>query len=220
MAVTLAQLVDEAQTLFDVSGSQAFTQAQWERMVNEGNRALWADVTAANKYFRVTRDSFTIAAQTRALPAGYQETVNVIRNPGTETEDYLNKLGPRNGSRGWTRTYRLQGTSLYIEPIGNAAGTYAHDYIPAVVDLTAIINMDVELEQWRLYPVYYTVLQAIGHDNTDGNAFFRLLYGVPGTPNEPGLRGQVMKWAAGKRSADPDTIEDVRGRRGRFLGTG
>lgn len=212
MAVTLAQLVDRAQVLFDVSGSSAFTQAQWESMVNDGYRALWADVTAANKYFRVTRDSFTITTgQTRALPAAYQETVNVIRDPGTQSEVYLDRLGPRNGSVQFSRSYRLQDALLYIEPVLNAAGTYAHDYIPAPAALTAIVNMDVELEQWQLYPVYYTVLEAIGHDNTDGNAFFRLLYGAP--PTEPGLRGQVMKWAAGKRSADPDGIEDVRARR-------
>lgn len=213
MAVTLAQLVDKAQVLFDVSGSTAFTQAQWEAMVNDGYRALWADVTAANKYWRVTRDSFTIASgQTRALPAGYQETVNVIRDPGTNSEQYLDRLGPRDGSRRFSRTYRLQDAQLYIEPLLNAPGPYAHDYIPAPAALTAIVNMDVELEQWQMYPVYYTVLEAIGHDNTDGNAFFRLLYGAP--PNEPGLRGQVMKWAAGKRSADPDRVEDVR--RGRW----
>lgn len=217
MAATLAQVVDEVQTLFDVSGSTAFQPSEWNRMVNDGYRALWADVVTANPTFRTGVDPFVIATgQTRALPADYSETIWVRRDPGTELQVYLDKFGARDGSRMWSRTYRNQGTNLVIEPLQNAPGNYDHVYVvqPPVLAGAAPgpqVDIDPELDQFRLYPVYYAVLQAIGHDNTDGNAFFRLLYGTP-DGKEPGLRGQVMRWAAGKRSKDPDRIEDVRGR--------
>lgn len=219
MATTLAQLVDEIQTLFDVSGSTAFQASEWNRIANDGYRALWADVVGANPNFRVNTATFTITTgQSQALPADYAETVYVRRDPGLETQVYLDAFGARDGSRAWDNTYRISNASLIIEPLARAPGNFAHDYIPQPPTLAGPapgpqVDMDPELDQWRLYVVYYGVLQAIGHDNTDGNAFFRLLYGTP-DGNEPGLRKQVMRWAAGKRTKDPGRIEDVRGRRG------
>lgn len=179
-------------------------------MLNNGYRALWAEVVSVNKDFRVNSQSFTLTtANTQALPADYQETRYVVLNPGTDQQVYLGRFAAKSGGQMFTRTFRLQGTNLVIEPLHRAAGPYAHLYVPQPPTLTGAVDFDPELDQWRMYAIYHAVIQALSRDELNTSGFDRLLYGIPGTANK-GMQGQVKQWAASQRSADPIQIENVR----------
>lgn len=214
MATTLATLRQRFQTLYDVSGSAVLTATdggEVDQLINDGYRALWAEVTAVNKDFRVSVQNFTIATgQTQALPADFREVRSVRRDPGTTQQVYLNKYGPRSAQQTDERTYRLSGSNLYIEPLLRAPGNYALDYIPALVVLaTGASTLDAELEPFTDFIVYHAVIAALGREESDVSAFLVLMNGTP-DGKDPGARGRVQRWASDQRSADPATVEDVR----------
>ena len=198
--------------LFDVNGSTVLTSAEWNKLINDGYRALWAEVTEVHKYFRVNTDTFTITTgQTRALPADYQETVNVRRDPNTDFMTYLSAFGPRSGSQMYTRTFRVSNTNLYIEPINRASGNYDHTYViqPPVLAVDGD-TLDAELDQFRSYIEYHATIAAMAREEGDPSSFMTMLYGSPDA-NIPGMRKQVKQWASTKRiGTDPDQIENVR----------
>lgn len=210
MAVTLATLVDEAQTLYDISGSTVLTTAQWGVLANRGYRRLWGAIVGVHKNFRTTPQNFTLAAgvQTQALPAGYRETRKVIRDPGTPQMKQLTVFGDRIAATSWERSYRVEGSNLVIEPIQNAAGSYQHVYIPTAPTLTALVNVDDELDQFYEAIVDYMVIVAQGREETDPGAFAATM--------ELTFK-DVKRWAADQRNAEPDPVDDVRGTR-RALG--
>lgn len=204
--ITLAQLRDRVQVLYDISGSAVLSDAQWNTLVNDGIRALWADVTRINKDFRVnTVPAFTLTSvQSVALAADFREMRAVRFNPGTQNQDYLQKQSMRNGSQDYLRSYRLQGSSLYIEPLQNCAGTYDYVYIPLPPTLTLDADVfDVELEQFQDYVVYHAVIAALSREESDITQPAQLFASA---------QSAVIGWASDQRSADPDTIEDVRKR--------
>lgn len=206
MAITLAQLRARVQTLYDVEGSTVLTDPQWNTLVNDGIRALWADVTAINKDFRVTAGApFTIASgQTNPLPADFREVRGVAINYGTSSVQWLTRSGLRSGAYGGERTYRVQGANLVIEPFARAPGTYTLLYVPAA---PVLVNdgdvFDAELEQFQDYPVLHAVVEALGREESDITQFAAMLGAV---------KSRVTRWAADARSADPGEVEDVRGR--------
>lgn len=207
MAITLAQLRARVQVLYDVTGSAILSDAQWNELVNDGIRAMWSDVTRINKDFRLTTVSFVLtSSQAQALAADFREIRAVRWYPGGTGSKpvYLNRETMRNGSQLWERTYRLQGTSLYIEPLGNVAGTYDYVYIAAAPTLAADgTNLDAELEQFQDYIVYSAVVAALSREESSieqPNALFQL------------AKAALIGWASDQRSADPDTVDDVRRR--------
>jgi hypothetical protein len=206
VAITLAQLRDRVQVLYDISGSAVLSVAQWNTLVNDGIRAMWAIVTRINKDFRVTTVApFSLTSvPSVALAADFREMRAVRVDPGTQNQVYLQKLSMRNGSQQFARSWRLQGTSLYIEPIQNCAGTYDYVYIPLPPVLVADGDVfDVELEQFQDFVVYHAVVQALAREESDITQAAQVL----GTA-EAALTG----WASDQRAAEPDQIEDVRKR--------
>lgn len=116
-----------------MTGSKFLFDPEWIDLVNDAIRALWGDVTAVNKDFRVSVLPFSITATATnlvALPPDFREVRFVRRNPGTASEIYLNKLGARAGSQQAEVSYRLEGGSLYIEPRTNSIAPYDLRYVP------------------------------------------------------------------------------------------
>lgn len=131
MTVTLAQLRGRAQVLADMVGSKVLMDPEFDDLVRDGIRAFWADVTSVNKDFRVNVQAFTLSTgQTIVLAADFREVRLVRKDPGTEQQQILNKLGARAGSLDCERSYRLQDRTLYIEPLVRAPGTYDLLYVP------------------------------------------------------------------------------------------
>lgn len=206
MAITLAQLRDRAQTLYDISGSAVLSVAQWNTLINDGIRAMWAIVTRINKDFRVNSVApFALTSVPNVtLAVDFREMRAVRVDPGTINQVYLQKLSMRNGSQQFARSYRLQGNQLYIEPLQNCAGTYDYVYIPqAPVLVNDTDLLDTELEQFQDYPVYHAVVQALAREESDITQSAQILGAA-----EAALTG----WASDQRAADPDQIEDVRRR--------
>jgi hypothetical protein len=209
MAITLAQLRARVQILYDITGSAILSDPEWNQLVNDGIRAMWADVTRINKDFRVTTVGFVLTTvQFTALAADFREIRAVRLNPGTQSQIYLQKQSMRNGSQTFTRSYRLQGTSLYIEPLQNIAGTYDYVYIPQAPVLAADGDLfDAELEQFQDYVVYHAVIASLSREESDIGQSAQLMAAA---------QSALVGWASDQRSADPDTVEDVR-RRPTFL---
>ena len=203
MAATLAQLRARAQVIYDVSGSLVLSSSEWNDLVNDAYRALWADVVSVNNDFRNNVLPFTITSgQTQALPADFQDVRYVRRDPGLDTQMYLPKYPPKTGAGAFNRSYRLSGSNLLIEPIQRAAGSYDLTYVPQPPVLTADGDtLDLELDQFRDYLVYHAAIAAFAREESDISQLAQLLGAV---------QGRVRRWAAGQRSADPDMVEDVR----------
>lgn len=210
----LSELRQRFQTLYDVNGSAVLSVGnggEIDQLINDGYRALWAEVTAVNKDFRVNVDSFTIATgQVHALPADFSEVRTVRRDPGTAQQVYLTRYGPKSAANMYDRAYRLADTNLYIEPLVRAPGSYALDYIPQCPFLDASDTMvDAELARFQDFIVYHAVIAALGREESDPSTFFVLMNGTP-DGKDPGARGRVRRWASDQRSADPSMVEDVR----------
>lgn len=215
MASTLAQLRTRLDVLWDVSGSGVLTSPEKNQLINDGYRALWAEVTAVNKTFRVSVLSFTLAAgtQTRALPSTFREVLTVRRDPGLDTQRFLNRYGKRQAAAMYEHSYRIEGTNLVIEPLSRCEGNYALDYVPNVTALAADLDeIDAELDQFQDFIVWFAVVEALAREESDISAFLILLNGTP-DGREPGARGRVRRWASDQRSADPDVVEDVKASR-------
>lgn len=204
MSLTLAQMRARVQVIYDVAGSAVLTSPEWDQLLNDGIRALWSRVTRINKDFRLTTFAFTLTtSQSVAFPADFREVRAVRLNPGTNSQVYLKKQSMRNGSIQYERSYRPNGVNLTIEPLQNCTGNYDLVYIPAAPVLAADGDLfDVELEQFQDYPIYHAVVAALQREESDASQAAQLL----------SLADEfVTGWASDQRSADPDTIDDVRG---------
>lgn len=205
MALTLATLRNRLQWAYDVAGSAVLSDDEWNQIANDAYRALWARVVGICKDWRVSSDGpFTLTTgQTRALPATYRETFAVLADPGQPQQRALPKLGYRLSMEGWQKSYRLQGSLLYIEPVGRASGTYTHLYIPDVVPLADDADLvDSELEKFEAWLVYYGADFALTREESE-----RLYAGEFALAD-----ADVVRWASNQRSAEPDVVDDVRRR--------
>jgi hypothetical protein len=214
LSVTLATLRQRFQTLYDVQGSAVLTATdggEVDQLLNDGYRALWAEVTAVNKDFRVTLLPFTLTTvQTLSLPSDFREVRYVRRDPGTAQQVFLTRYNARAAQGADQRTYRLQGSLLYIEPLLRAAGSYSLDYGPQCPVLAVGADtLDAELEQFQDFIVYEAVIAALAREESDISQFAAKLNGAGGS--DRGIRGRVHRWASDQRSADPSLVEDVRG---------
>lgn len=133
MAATLAQLRGRARVLADMVNTQFLTDSEFNDLVNDGIDALWADVTSVNKDFRVRTMTFSITSTATpfvALPGDFREVRYVRRDPLTTNQKILNKLTMRSGSMQAEQSYRLQDSSLWIEPFLNSVAAYDMLYVP------------------------------------------------------------------------------------------
>ena len=156
MTATIAQLRSRFDTLFDVSNTSVLLANEKDQLLSDGYRALWAEVVAVCKTFRITTLTFTLSGttQTKALPPDFREVVYVRSDPGLDTQRYLNKYGPRTANLSDERSYRMASTNLVIEPPQRAAGNYALDYIPQCLPLGPV-GFTVKLAIFSL-PAYTT----------------------------------------------------------------
>jgi hypothetical protein len=211
MAITLAQLRARAEALADEPASSTttfVTLAQFNEFVNDGIRALYNDVIAVQPEFRVTLTPFSITSTSTnytSLPADFHSVRFVQVYPGTANEDYLPRFSLREGQLQWRRSYRVEGSRLYIEPRENAVADYRLGYCPSAPVLTtesgAGGTLDVELEQFQDVIVLHAAIMA-RTKNEDDFADLAAQLGV--------AKARAAKWATGQRSADPSTVEDVR----------
>ena len=209
MATSLATLRGRVQVKADVASSLTFTNAQVNDVINEAYRAMWSDVIDKNPAFRVTASAFTLTnGQTTNLPSDFRSVFTVQLNPGSTTAmRYLTVQGPKTGSQTFEKTYRLQGSQLWIEPLQNCAGSYQLNYNPACPVLTADGDtLDAELDAFADYVVLYAADQIASYEGSDIQASLHVAF--------LSWKARLQRWAANTRQAEPDKIEDVRRRTG------
>ncbi len=203
MAITLAQLRARAQVISDC---YRFTSAEWNELVNDGIRALYADVVAANPDFRVSGTNFSItttATPSASLPADFRSERAVVRDFGLQTKVYLPRFTMRDGQVAYERSYRLEGTTLVIEPPDRSVGNYRLLYIPTAPVLASDgAFLDTELEQFQDVVILHASMLAMTSEETDISQVAVQL----GKAME-----RVRPWASSLRSTDRATIEDKRG---------
>lgn len=203
MAATLNDIRQRFQTLYDVQGSAILDPNEQAQIIGDGYRALWSEVVAVNKSFRVTVETFTLTTlQYHDLPADFMEVYLVRKDPGTDSQLILPMWPPRIAQRSHERSYRLQGQRLYIEPRQLAPGNYDLLYVPqcpAFGDPDS--ELDVELDQFQQYIVWYAVIQALAREESPTEQFAAMLAGE---------RERVRRWASDQRSAEPDVPDDVK----------
>lgn len=210
MAITLAQLRARSEAISDQPASSTttfVTTAQFNEFVNDGIRGLYDEIVKVHPDFRVTAETpFTITsvtANSHALPSDFRAVRAVISDPGTSLRDPLPRYALRAGMIDLQRrSYRLQGSLLYIEPADNSPGTYQLLYTPTPPILAADgSTLDVELEQFQDIIVLHAAIMALTKNEWDISAVAAQL----------GVAMQRAKdWAGNQRSADPDGVEDVR----------
>lgn len=212
MAITLSQLRARAEALSDQPASTTttfVTAVQFNTFVNDGIRALYDEVVKVHPDFRVTpQTAFTItntANNFNALPADFRSVRAVIADPTTTARDPLPKYSLRTGMLEWNRrSYRLQGSNVYIEPRDNSAGTYQLLYVPTAPVLALDADaLDTELEQHQdVIVLHAAMMAATKNEWTD-------MFTTLGAQFAQAM-DRAKDWANSQRSADPDTVEDVR----------
>jgi hypothetical protein len=145
----------------DLQDSQRVLQAEWIALAGEAIDSTWNVLAAARPDFQVASEDFSVqsgASASFAVPYRFHSIIDVVFGPDT-SQEY--SLGPYNwhnrrspggwiwpmfggapGGPGATRA-RLMGTSVYVEPSLQAAGTYRLWYCPkahtaAIVRLASV----------------------------------------------------------------------------------
>lgn len=209
MPTALSVLRGRVYTKADIRYSVTFQSADIDDVINEGYRALWADVLDKNPAFRVTQLPFTLSAvQYVSLPSDFRSVFTVQLNPGSSTAmRYLTAQGPKVASQQYERTYRLEGQRLYIEPLQNFAGSYQLNYNPTCPVLTADADqLDAELDAFADYITLYAAWQLADIEGNDTAEKLGAHYQM--------WQQKAQRWAANARQAEPDRVEDVRRRTG------
>lgn len=192
----------------------SWLETDWDDACDDAISALWRLITSKNRDFRVKSTTISITDVTApfgTLPSDFMDVRTVCRNAGTQSESFLSKVGPKTGSMGFERGHRLEDSSptkLVIEPYESSIGTYLVKYTPQPPLLTADTGtggtLDVELQQFAEYLVAHMAVAALGSDESSTTAQQVKL---------DKAEAAVISWASNQRDADPDQVEDVRGRR-------
>lgn len=136
-----------------------------------------------------------------ALPSDFKDVLLIKKDPGTESERELPRYPVRIAKNSWEVSYRPEDTRIYIEPPARAAGSYEMLYVP---DCPVLVNdtdtLDPELNRFQAFLPYHAANVALAREESE-QAYVR---------QEEQERQRAVKWAAGMRSAEPDTVEDVR----------
>lgn len=136
-----------------------------------------------------------------ALPVDFRDVYLVKADPGTESEVILNRYPPRIAQTNWERSYDVRDKKLYIEPFRRSAGNFEVLYTPNPMELSDDDDeIDFELDRFKAYLVYHMANVALTRE--EGARLYDAEFVLE--------RERVIRWAKNQRSAEPDTVEDVR----------
>lgn len=209
MAVSQANLVTAAKTLANQQVGGPWATQEWNDAVDRAMEALWHCIVTKQPTFRVTVATLTIAAigtPSVALPADFLSMLRVVKDAGTPMRRQIHRYADEFAGGPFERTFRIEGSTFYIDPMEQSVGSYQIRYTPKITVPT--VNMDAELEQFREFVELHTAINALDAEESPSDVLQVRLYG----PN--GVKADVVSWAAKQRSAEPSRIRDVRPRRG------
>lgn len=205
MATTLAQLVTGSRTAANAQVDGAWSTTEWEDAVNRAVEAFWVDCLAVNQTLRVSSSTLTItttATPSASLPATFMSALRVIKDVGTPQQIEIFRAGSE--SQDGERTFRIEGSTLYIDPFERAIGVYQLSYNPLPTPLSAVVDLDAELSQHREYFQLHAAIQYLSSEQSSISDL---------APQFAICKGRAETWAARQRSSQPSKIRDVRPRR-------
>lgn len=208
MAVPLESLVTGARTAANMQVGGPWGPDEWDAAINRAVEAFYVDCTAINNTFKVTTTTLTIATATpsASLPADFANALKVTKDAGSSTRQPIPRSGDERLESG-ERTYRIEGNSLWIDPIERAVGIYELRYNPLPTALTASVGLDAELAQHREYFQLHAAIQAL---TSEQSSIADL------APQFAICKARAEAWAGRQRSSDPARPRDVRPR-GRWM---
>lgn len=204
MATTLAALVTNARTEANAQVDGAWSTTEWENAINNAVRAFWVDALAKNMTLRVSTATLSItttATPYAALPADFMSALRVFKDAGTSRQREVFRSGSE--SQCGERTFRIEGSSLYIDPFELSVGTYQLRYNPLPTDLTALIDLDAELSQHREYFALHAAMAYLTSEQSSTSDL---------APRFRACQARAEEWAMRQRSSQPTKIRDVRPR--------
>ena len=209
MGVPLAQLVIGARTAASMQTGGPWEPSEWDAAVNNALRAFYVDAAAVNQRWKVTRTTLAITSTLTpyvALPTDFMNAVEVFEYPGTASRRRLRGSSDESAHH-WERTFRIEGTNLWIDPLEQSVGSYELGYNPLPVLLTSAQDLDGELVQHREYFELHAAIAALTSEQS------------PTTDIAPRFQVcdlRAKEWAARLRTSEPTRPRDVRPRGPRF----
>ncbi len=205
MGVPLAQLVIGARTAASMQQGGPWESSEWDAAVNNAVRAFYVDCTAVNQRWKVTRTTLTITSTTTPyapLPADFMNVVEVFESPGTQSRRRLRASSDESAFH-WERTFRVEGSNLWIDPLEQAVASYELAYNPLPVLLTSTQDLDGELVQHREYFELHAAIAALTSEQSSTSDI---------APRFQACDLRAKEWAARLRSSEPTRPRDVRPR--------
>lgn len=205
--IPLESLVSEARTAANMQVGGPWEPDEWDAAINKAVTAFYVDCAAVNNAWRVTPLPFSVTAQATpytTLPADFANVFKVTKDPYSSNRTPVYRSGDE---RPCERTYRVEGTKLWLDPLELAVGDYELRYNPLPVILTPVVNLDVELAPHREYFELHAAIKALVSEESSPTALMALF---------KVCQQRAQTWAQGQRSSDPARPRDVRPRRGLF----
>jgi hypothetical protein len=204
--VPLESLVTGARTAANMQVGGPWAPDEWDAAVNKAVKAFWVDCLAVNNTVRVSTTTLTItstASPSALLPSDFMNALKVTKDPGSSARWVIPKSGDERDTG--ERTYRLEGSSLWIDPLELSVGTYELRYNPLPAALTPAVNLDAELAQHEEYFTLHAAIQALASEQSSIADL---------APQFAICKARAEAWAGRQRSSDPQRPRDVRPRGG------
>lgn len=203
MAIPLASLVVGARTAANMQVGGPWQPTEWDAAVNKAMLAFYVDCGAVNNAWRVSVTTLTVTSTAnQPLPADFANVFKVTKDAGTPQRLLIRRSGDESVENG-DRTYRIEGTNLWIDPLEQAPGVYELRYNPLPVLLTMAQALDGELVQHREYFELHAAIQALASEQSSIADL---------APQFTICKKRAEDWAMRQRSSDPVRPRDVRPR--------
>ena len=207
---TLAQLRTRCDQRADMEDSDFISDSEQLSYINASYAELYDILVASFQDYYLTSSTFTISSgNTETLPSDFYKLRGLDKQIGADwyalkkfnffnRNEYNNSLLRRRVSA--DVRYRIQGSTLYIEPEANANGNYKLWYIPVFTPLSAESDTIDGLNGWEEYIVIDVARKMLAKEESS-------------TAHLDGEKAMMLKriedMAAERDSGEPETITNT-----------
>lgn len=224
MATTLASLSQQVRERADMQNSQFVSAEEVNLYINNSAWELYDIVTSRFEDQFIYLDPLTglppvysvadTALNYFTLPTNFYKLRGVDRQQDANMDTWFTlakwNFAERNNfiSRGlrsyWgssTAKYRVLGSNVWILPQSDASGTYRLWYIPKMIEMTTLQNLDPSIEMWSEYIVVDAAIKCLIKEESDTS----MLMAIKGQ-----LLARIEAMSANRDAGAPETIANVR----------
>lgn len=201
MAETLVNLRTRARRRADKENDPHIVDAELTAHINASYKELWDLLIAASADYFLTSTTFTLTGttDTYALPSGLYKVRGV---------DWLNgayqpvpHFNFRDRNRREARMYRVQGSSIQLIPLANAAGDYKLWYETAPTALSGDSDtISALVDMWDEYIVIDAGIKMLVKSESDTSAL---------SAAKQEMVQRIATMVAARDTGEPETVTDV-----------